>query len=342
MQSDLNRLGLGRVLSPPPEGTPIARVTADHGVRYQLGTPSGFAPGVVLPTAHLPERPAVGDWVVTSPHEDGHAILEVLPRRTCLARQGTGLATRKQVIAANVDRVLHVVSMNRDLNVRRIERTLAAIHASGAEAVLVIHKLDLDPTGQRATLARLGAVADGVPVEFTSVALPDGLAPLDRWLEPGHTLALLGSSGVGKSTLVNHLLGEEAQVTQSQRLGDDRGRHTTTTRSLFPLPDGRGVLLDTPGMRELALWSGEGISSTFADVEELMKRCAYRDCRHDGDAGCAVEEALADGTLDVGRWENHNKLLREAAWLERRRTGEDRRQGRAFSKWVRSLKKDSW
>ncbi|MCO4771527.1 MAG: ribosome small subunit-dependent GTPase A [Deltaproteobacteria bacterium] len=330
-----------------PEGIVPARVVADHGTRYHVLSQAGRTPAWLPPITRLapdgPQRPAIGDWVLLNPAEDPPHITAILPRRTAMSRQGTGLVTHQQVIAANVDRVLVVVSMNKNMNMNRIERLMAAVEAGGAQPVLVIHKADLDPTGQRAALARLGPVADLAPVVFTSVVLDGGLDPLEPFLGRGITLALVGSSGVGKSTLVNHLLGREVQVTQSQRLDDDRGRHTTTTRSLFVLPDHRGVLIDTPGMRELALWSGDGIGAAFADVESLKERCRFRSCTHQGEEGCAVQDALDDGTLETRRWDNHKKLEREAEWMARRQSKTGQRQrGRAFSKMVRSLKKDSW
>jgi ribosome biogenesis GTPase len=335
-------------LPPLEPGTFLARVVADHGVRVHVLSPRGRELAWLPPTTHLaadgPDRPAIGDWVVARevPGEPSLSIVGLLPRVTELVRQKSGLATQRQVIAANIDRVLVVVSMNKDLSVNRVERLIAAVSAGGAEPIVVVHKADLDPGGERATRARLGVVGDLVPVLFTSVVLPGGLEPLDPYLGPGVTLALIGSSGVGKSTLVNHLLGEETQVTQSQRLQDDRGRHTTTARSLFVLSGGRGVLIDTPGMRELALWSAAGLGEAFADVQTLLGRCRYRSCAHEGEDGCAVQEALSDGRLDPRRWENHRKLTREAEWLEQRKTGAARARGRAFSKHVRSLKKDAW
>ncbi len=341
---------LGRPPEPPaslPEAHVLARVVTDHGTRYLVHSESGRTAAWLPPTIRLPDggpqRPAIGDWVVIDPRGDAPVVItDILPRATELARQATGLATAKQVIAANVDRVLVVASMNKDLNVSRLERLVAAVEASGAQPVIVVHKSDLDPSGERRVRARLGALCDLVDVVFTSVVLPDGLSPLDPFLGPGVTLALVGSSGVGKSTLVNHLLGRDAQHTQSQRLDDDRGRHTTTTRSLHVLPDGRGVLIDTPGMRELALWSGDGLGAAFADIEALAARCQYRSCNHDGDAGCAIEEALSSGELDPRRWENHLKLEREAAYHARRAAGTERQRGRSFAKYVRSLKKETW
>lgn len=350
MTYDLNELGFGPDLAPhvPSDlggDSFIARVTADHGALLTLIGRS--EPIVARPTVHSDplDRPSVGDWVIArrTGGEPPALVTALLPRRTVLVRQSTGLAARPQVMAANVDRVLVVTSMNQDFNVNRLERYLAVVAASGAEGVLVVHKADLDPTGERAYRARLGAIPSAFRVVFTSVVIDRGLRPLEPLLEPGGTIALIGSSGVGKSTLTNHLLGGDLQRVQSQRLDDDRGRHTTTGRTLFVLPGDRGLLIDTPGMRELGLWSSAGLAEAFADIERLERSCQYRDCGHGGEPGCAVEEALADGRLEERRWEHHLKLRREADYQERRRSkAESRASGRAFARHIRSHKKEAW
>ena len=350
MKHDLSDLGFGpdlatHVPSALDGDSFLARVVADHGALLTL---LGRAEPIVArpPVVSDPlTRPSVGDWVIArrTGGEPPSLVTSVLPRRTCLIRQSTGLAARPQVMAANVDRVLVVTSMNQDFNVNRLERYLAVIAASGADGVVVVHKADLDPTGERAYRARLGAIPSAYRVVFTSVVLDGGLQPLEPLLEPGGTIALIGSSGVGKSTLTNHLLGGDAQTVQSQRLDDDRGRHTTTGRTLFVLPGGRGLLIDTPGMRELGLWSATGLADAFADIERLERSCQYRDCQHGGEDGCAVAEALADGRLEERRWTHHLKLRREAAHMERRRNKSDSRAaGRRFTKQIRSRKKEAW
>jgi len=335
-------------LAPLAPGEFLARVVADHGVACELMSEHGRDRACLLPTTRLdptgPSRPAAGDWVITARGvgDPPLSIVAILPRRTCMVRQGTGLATREQVIASNIDTVFVVASMNKDLNVNRIERLLAAVQGGGAQAVVVVHKADLDLGAGPAVRHRLAEVEARTPVVFTSVVTEGGLAPLDPFLGPGETVALVGSSGVGKSTLVNHLLGVDAQVTQSQRLDDDRGRHTTVGRALFVMPDGRGVLVDTPGMRELALWSGDGLSEAFADVTDLMTQCRFRSCTHQGEDGCAVAEAITEERLSERRWENHRKLEREAEWMAQRKSRSQRHKGRAFSKHIRSLKKHAW
>lgn len=347
---DLNDLGFGPDLAEhvPPDlcgDSFVARVVADHGALLTL---TGRTARVVArpPTVTDPlDRPSVGDWVIAraTGGDPPALVTTLLPRRTVLVRQSTGLAARPQVLAANVDRVLVVTSMNRDFNVNRIERYLAVVAASGAEGVLVVHKSDLDPTGERAYRARLGAIPSAFRVVFTSAVLEGGLQPLEPLLAPGETIALIGSSGVGKSTLTNHLLGGGVQTVQSQRLDDDRGRHTTTGRTLFVLPGDRGLLIDTPGMRELGLWSSTGLADAFADIERLERSCRYRDCSHGNEPGCAVAEALAEGRLEERRWQHHLKLRREAEHMERRRSkSESRAAGRRWAKRIRSLKKEAW
>jgi ribosome biogenesis GTPase / thiamine phosphate phosphatase len=257
--------------------------------------------------------PCVGDWVLaqTPMGGDGTArIHRVLERHTRLSRRAAGEETVEQVIAANVDTVFLVQSLNRNLSVRRLERYLAILWESGAEPVVVLSKADLcaDPARE---VAAVEAAAAGVAVHVTSALAPGGLDALEPYLGPGRTVALVGSSGVGKSTIVNHLLGEERMRVRGIR-EDDRGRHTTTSRHLFRLPGG-ALLIDTPGMRTVILGEvEEGLAQTFEDVESLAATCRFRDCKHGGEPGCAVRSAIDSGALDPGRWLSYAKLQREA------------------------------
>ena len=252
--------------------------------------------------------PAVGDWVALRPPAgDGRAVIHaVLPRRSKFSRKTAGHRTEEQVVAANVDTIFLVSGLDGDYNPRRIERYLTAAWDSGAQPVVVLNKLDRcdDP---EACLLEVEAVALGVPVHRVSALTGESCEELTAYLGPGQTVGLLGSSGVGKSTLSNYLLGREAQKTADVREGDDRGRHTTTHRELFVTPTG-GLLIDTPGLRELQLWEGDqqGIESSFADVEELAESCRFADCRHQGEPGCAVEAGLTPERL-----EGYRKLQRE-------------------------------
>jgi len=283
------------------------------------------------------EFPAVGDWVGLS-HLDGPVLIQaVLPRKSRFARPARGDVPGAQVVAANVDLVLIVAGLDHDYNLRRIERYLALAWSSGAEPVIVLNKADVCPeVGER--LAAVASVAPGVPVRVTSardgVGL-DGIAPL---LEAGRTVALLGSSGVGKSTLVNALLGWDRQATTEVRADDQRGRHTTTMRELLATPSG-ALLIDSPGMRSVGMWEAdEGIESAFSDVDALAADCRFTDCSHGPEPGCAVQAAISDGTLAAARLDSRRRLERELAALERRRRldrSEKRRRGRRMSKAIR-------
>jgi ribosome biogenesis GTPase len=257
------------------------------------------------------ELPAVGDWVALRVAGPGEAIVQaVLARRTKFSRRAAGTREDEQVIAANVDTALVVCGLDGDFNPRRIERYLTLVHESGTRAVLVLSKADLaaDLDGK---LRAARAVAGGAAVVAISSVSPDGLAPLDPYLEPRRTFVLLGSSGAGKSTLVNRLLGEERFRTTAVRESDSRGRHTTTHRELIVLASG-AILIDTPGMRELQLWAGgDSLDEAFADIAGLAACCRFRDCAHNTEAGCAVREALQNGGLDPARFESFRKLERE-------------------------------
>jgi ribosome biogenesis GTPase len=262
------------------------------------------------------DLPISGDWVVLRPYPEGSGgtIHAVLPRRTAFSRKEPFKAVREQVLAANVDTVFVVTGLDGDFNLRRLERYLATAWESGAEPAIVLSKADLSPDVEHA-VAQVEGVAIGVPIHPVSAVTGEGLDELRTYFAGNRTVALLGSSGVGKSTLINSLLGEEVLATAEVRR-DGRGRHTTTTRELVPLPGG-GLVLDTPGMRELQLWdAGEGLGTTFGDVEALFERCRFRDCSHQREPGCAVKRALADGTLDHDRWRSYQKLQRELRALE--------------------------
>jgi ribosome biogenesis GTPase len=317
------------------------RVAAEHRTGYVLLTDEGVLPAELsgrlrhdaergLP----PGRPAVGDWVdyQTLPGEQRAVIQAVRPRSSIFQRKEPGRRTAAQVLAANVDIVFLVSALPDGLNPRRLERYLALAWGGGTRPILVLNKSDLCDDLATA-VGRAAAVAHGVPVHSVSAHTGAGLAELGAYFADGATAAFLGQSGVGKSSLINRLLAREALATQALR-DDGKGRHTTTHRQLLARPGG-GWVIDTPGLRELALWEGgEGVGTAFAEVEDLARRCRFRDCTHTSEPGCAVRAALADGTLSAERLGSYHKLRGELAHLERRHDtqarAEHRRQERAF------------
>ena len=261
--------------------------------------------------------PAVGDWVVFRLQEDkSKAIIHaILPRKSKFSRKVSGSSIEEQIVATNIDTVMLVSGLDNDFNLRRIERYLVMVSASGANSVIVLNKADLC-AGLESRIAEVKRIAPNVPVIPISATHDEKLTALGSFIKEGETVALLGSSGVGKSTITNHLLGGgERQKVQEVREGDDRGRHTTTKRELIVLPEG-GLIIDTPGMRELQLWvSEEGLENSFEDIEALTAQCFYSNCEHNNTRGCAIEAALTDGSLDHERWENRNKLQKELAYI---------------------------
>ncbi len=263
--------------------------------------------------------PAVGDWVAAETHESqAHAILQcVLPRRSRFARKTAGKQVAEQVIVSNIDVALIVAALDGDFNVRRIERYMAQCWESGARPAIVLNKADVCAEPHE-RLAEVERIALGVPIFLISANTGQGMAEMEAQFSKGQTIVLLGSSGVGKSTLINRLLNAEHQVTRPVRDSDSRGRHTTTSRQLFLLPGGV-MLIDTPGLRELQLWNAAaGLAQTFADIDELDSQCRFRDCNHQNEPGCAIQAALASGALDEDRWESWRKLRREQEFLLRK------------------------
>jgi ribosome biogenesis GTPase len=306
-------------LVPPGSGLSPARVASVYAARVDLWTEAG--PRLAsLRSRAMREAPieggiAVGDWALVAAASDQatEVVVEaILPRKTAFLRQAAGERAEPQAIAANIDRVFVVTAVDADYNLRRLERYLVAIAAGGAEAQIVLTKADLVPDLE-AVLDQASALA---PAFATSAKVGVGIDELARRIPPGTTATLVGSSGVGKSALVNRLLGREAQREGAVRAHDGRGRHTTTRRELFTIP-GAGLLIDTPGMRELKPWLPEGsmAGDTFEDVAALAERCRYRDCAHAGEPGCAVRAAVGQGELADERLAAWRNLTRERSEL---------------------------
>lgn len=276
--------------------------------------------------------PAVGDWVAVSipgSANDVVVIHDLLERSTCLARKVAGEVTQAQVIAANVDTVFIVTGLDNNFNVRRIERYITLINNSHAQPVVILNKADLirDETRRDEIRESISNLSGDVPVHFISLVDNEGLDELSFYLIPGQTIALVGSSGVGKSTLTNYFLGSEQQRVFETRADDSRGRHTTTRRQLFLLPS-NAMLIDTPGMREIQLWiDGDQFNSGFTDIDDLQEKCKFSDCTHQNEPGCAVIDAIEQGLIDPERLKSFNKMQRELKYLEKRQneTGWDSR-----------------
>ncbi|GJQ21598.1 MAG: putative ribosome biogenesis GTPase RsgA [Bacteroidia bacterium] len=310
----------------PFRGSPLvpARVALQHRNYYvlysELGELRGETTGKMHYMASGPQDlPAVGDWVVINPRPDEGAatIVEILPRRTKFSRQAAGRKAEEQIVAANVDWVFIVSGLDNDFNLRRIERYLVLASESGASPLVLLNKADVceDPDGVRKEVA---AINPHTPIHVLSALRNEGIDVIRHYLRNGATGALLGSSGVGKTTIINRLLGTDKRATAAVREADDRGRHTTSARELIPLPTG-GLLIDTPGMRELQLWSSpDAVGKVFDDIEAIAENCRFRDCSHEVEPGCAVQEAIEQGTIDGGRFESYRKLLRELNYQRRK------------------------
>jgi len=275
------------------------------------------------------ELPAVGDWVVVRKRaeEDRGVIMEVLPRRSAFTRRAAGEPTGEQIVAANVDVVFIVMGLDRDYNLRRLERYLVMARESSAAPAVVLTKPDLC-SDLAAQLNEVTALAGDVVVHVANPKTGEGVEHLRRHFAPGRTAALLGSSGVGKTTIINRLVGTDIRRTREVRAADSRGRHTTTHRELVALPDG-GLIIDTPGMRELQLWDASAaVRQTFDEIEALAPECHFADCRHRDEPRCAVKTAVAEGKISAERLDSYLKVQSELAELARQQLEKERRTRR--------------
>jgi ribosome biogenesis GTPase len=321
------------------------RVLIGFNYIYRVGVEDGEVEAVLSGRLkHHAERqgelPAVGDWVVLRkrPQEDRGAIVAVLPRRSRFSRRGAGNVTDEQVVAANVDVVFIVMSLDDDFSVRRLERYLLMARESGAAPVVLLTKPDLC-ADLPALVADVAAAAGDVPVHVLSPKHNRGLELVAPYVTRGRTAALLGSSGVGKSTIINRLVGTDVQKTRAVREVDSKGRHTTTHRELVVLPSG-GLMIDTPGMRELQLWdASEGVRDTFDDIEAWAGDCHFTDCRHRDEPRCAVKMAVDEGRIPPDRLASYLKLQDELAYLARQQDEraqiEEKRRGKIGAKALR-------
>jgi len=342
---DLKQYGYTET-EPVPEGLLPGRVTAVHKERYELITPAGSLYGRLKTGAYYgaggESFPTAGDFVHVRILEGGDSqIVKTLPRRNQFIRRDPFFG--EQILAANIDYVFIMTSLNRDFNVNRIERYLVLVRQSGALPVIVLTKADLADNFE-VQIAAAKAVAGNTEIIPLSVVTGYGLDVLNAYFSPGKTVAFLGMSGVGKSSLLNALMGQEVMAVNEIREDDGRGRHTTTHRQLFVLPSG-AMVIDTPGMRSLGMWNAEdGVSETFADVKALLGGCRFADCRHEAEPGCAIRAAIKSGVLDPARWDNYKNLQREALYAVDRTAllREKWARNKSIAKWSKQRKKEIW
>jgi len=330
------------------EAFTLGRVAAEHKERYVVKTGDKEYDAEILGNLRFAAQsrsdfPAVGDWVAISEYDDDKALIHaVLPRKSVIERQAVGKKGEKQIIATNIDKAFIVLAVDRDFSINRIERYLAICHSSNVEPIVILGKIDLiEAAAVSELLESVQKRIKNVPILTISNESKQGIDELKKMLEKGQTYCLLGSSGVGKSTLLNTLLGQQLMQTDAISEYSSRGRHVTTHRELKVLESG-GIIIDNPGMREIGMAdSGTGIEVTFGTILELAGDCRFKDCSHTTETGCAVLEALESGAIDQASYENYLKMQREQQHFEST-VAEKRKKDKDFGKLMKNYKKGNY
>ena len=326
----------------------VARVIAEHKERYVVKTATSEYEAEIMGNLRFTAQsrtdfPAVGDWVAISEYEEDKALIHaILPRTTLIERQAVGKHGEKQIIATNIDYAFIVQAVDRDFNINRIERYLTICHTSRVEPIIVLTKIDLISEQEVQQLTQAVRQREkGTPIVTISNETQEGINNLNKLIKTGKTYCLLGSSGVGKSTLTNNLLGKQQMKTAAIGEGTNRGRHVTSHRELLVLNNG-GILIDNPGMREVGIAdSGSGMASTFEAIFELAQNCRFKDCTHTTETGCAVLEALENDELEEASYENYLKMEKEKEHFEST-VAEKRKKDKAFGKMFKNYKKGGY
>jgi ribosome biogenesis GTPase / thiamine phosphate phosphatase len=289
------------------------------------------------------DKTAVGDWVIYRKAQDNRVIEVILPAFNALYRVSAGATSDRQIISANIDTIFIVTGLDHDFNLRRLERYLTISYESGAKPVVLLNKCDLcHPDDMITTISQVEELAPGVPVHMVSSLYHLGIDELKPYLQSPFTITVVGSSGCGKSSLINILLGETFQKTSAVRVNDSRGRHTTVTRSLFVLPEG-GVIIDNPGMREVQLYATEeSVDKTFTEISELVNECKFSNCTHGNEPGCAVQKALKEGIITSERWTSYQKQKSETGYNKKRQIEQKKAREKEISKFQKSFRKQKY